>query len=1341
MATLVLGAAGAAIGGSIGGTILGVSAATIGGFIGSSLGSMIDAGLMAGNQNQRFEGARIDAVRVTSSTEGIALTRVFGRMRLAGNIIWATDFEEREVTTTIRGPRRYGFFGPRATSTSVAYFYSASFAVALCEGPITGIGRVWADGKRLDISGNDIRIYPGSETQPRDPLILAKMGAARAPAYRGVAYVVFEDLDLEDFGNRIPQLTFEVYRPLADADVAEGCLRAITIGPGSGEFAYATRIITSERSGLGGISFGGITLGAQQGLRRIENAVASTTQSDFVTTIDQLKALAPGVESVTLLVAWYGTDLRAEHCALRPGVEFSAKTTTPAWQVNGVTRAQAHLVSRAGGQPAFGGTPSDASVVEAIKHLKTRGYRVTLSPIIALDIPPGNTRPNPYSDLAAQIGQPAYPLRSQITCSPAPGFTGSPDKTITAAAQLGSFFGAATRFNFAVSGETVSWSGGAEFGLRRMVLHYAHLAKAAGGVDAFLIGSDLRGITQLRSLANFYNGVQRLRDLATECRSILGSQVKISYAADWAEYAHHAPQDGSNDLFFHLDPLWADPVIDFIGINAVMPISDWRDGFDHSDAKAGAPSLYDRAYLQANIEGGEGFDWTYASFSDRLVQNRTPITDSAAGKPWVFRRKDLRSWWSNPHINRPGGVESAGPTPWVPHSKPIWFTALGCPAIDRGSNQPDAQFNPRSAGSAVPYFSRGWRDDAIQRAYLEALYLYWSDPAHNSVSPLYGAPMITMREGAASSWDARPYPYYPSLKETWPDTETWRLGPQLNGRLGSVALAALVRALCTRAGLPESLIDVSGLHGAVEGYAITAIESPRSSLALLMRHFGFDAIESAGKLRFVMRGSAARALFTPDDLVAAASAGAEPMELTRGQETELPLALKWHVARADADYDAAMVEAQRVTVESARILVEAFPFAVPPELSERQAARALHEAWTGRERANLRLAPSQIALDPGDVITLAHDARRLDYRIASLNDGLERSVEAIRTDRDLYDLPVAGARATSLALLTPFTGALVQFLDLPRLFDEDEAHQPLLGLYAQPWPGALAVWRSGGSDGFVQIGSVSQRASFGALLTPLAPGPGAVFDLGAVLEIELIEGSLASVSDPDLFAGANSFAIETDAGGWEIVQAAHAELIGERRYRLTRLLRGIRGTEHLIPAPKSPGNRILVITSALVPVPIAIADLGRSWNWLIGPVGLDSADPRMIGVAHTPRGEGLRPFAPVHVAQPFLRGRLPGDYTITWIRRDRDLSADSWELAEIPMSEASEAYEVEIMGADGGSVVRVLSARQPQALYSASQQITDRGALLGPGDSLTIRIFQLSALLGRGAPHAVTLTF
>ncbi len=52
---------------------------------------------------------------------------------------------------------------------------------------------------------------------------------------------------------------------------------------------------------------------------------------------------------------------------------------------------------------------------------------------------------------------------------------------------------------------------------------------------------------------------------------------KISYGADWSEYFGHHPADGSGDVCFHLDPLWAHPEIDAVGIDNYMPLSDWRD--------------------------------------------------------------------------------------------------------------------------------------------------------------------------------------------------------------------------------------------------------------------------------------------------------------------------------------------------------------------------------------------------------------------------------------------------------------------------------------------------------------------------------------------------------------------------------------------------------------------------------------------------------------------------------------------------------------------------------------------------------------------------------------------
>jgi hypothetical protein len=314
MATLVLGAAGAAIGGSIGGAILGVSAATIGGFIGSTIGSVVDSWIVSSlAPTQRIEGARLDNLRITSATEGAVIPRLYGRMRIGGNIVWATDFRE-ETKTTTQGGGKGGGGGGKVKTTE--YFYYASFAVALCEGPITGIGRIWADGKLLDIAGITWRWYPGDEAQMADPFIAAKMGALSTPAYRGTAYVVFEDLPLGNYGNRIPQVSFEVFRPLADPDTAEGLTQAVTMIPASGEFAYATQGIRKGSSGS----------------QTADNLNALTDTADMIVGLDRLQAMVPKVESVSLVASWFGDDLRAGHCQFRPKVELSVKTTTPqAW--------------------------------------------------------------------------------------------------------------------------------------------------------------------------------------------------------------------------------------------------------------------------------------------------------------------------------------------------------------------------------------------------------------------------------------------------------------------------------------------------------------------------------------------------------------------------------------------------------------------------------------------------------------------------------------------------------------------------------------------------------------------------------------------------------------------------------------------------------------------------------------------------------------------------------------------------------------------------------------------------------------------------------------------------
>ncbi len=297
MATLVLGIAGGALG-----SVFGPPGAILGRAVGALAGYTLDQALFG--TKRKVQGPRLSDLDVQASTEGAPIPRVYGRARLSGEIIWATRFEEVSKTETQSG----GKGGPQVTTTEFSYF--ANLAVALCEGEITRIGRIWADGKLLDQSRYTFRVYRGDETQLQDSLIRAKDG--EGPAYRGTAYVVFERMPIADFGNRLPQLSFELFRPVAGI---EEHVRAICVIPGSTEFGYDPLAIAR-------VGAPGVTLS--------ENVHAVRDTSDWTVSIDELQSLCPNLEWVTLVVAWFGDDLRAGHCTIRPKVDSATKVTSGA---------------------------------------------------------------------------------------------------------------------------------------------------------------------------------------------------------------------------------------------------------------------------------------------------------------------------------------------------------------------------------------------------------------------------------------------------------------------------------------------------------------------------------------------------------------------------------------------------------------------------------------------------------------------------------------------------------------------------------------------------------------------------------------------------------------------------------------------------------------------------------------------------------------------------------------------------------------------------------------------------------------------------------------------------
>ena len=137
------------------------------------------------------------------------------------------------------------------------------------------------------------------------------------------------------------------------------------------------------------------------------------------------------------------------------------------------------------------------------------------------------------------------------------------------------------------------------------------------------------------------------------------------------------------------------------------------------------------------------------------------------------------------------------------------------------------------------------------------------------------------------------------------------------------------------------------------------------------------------------------------------------------------------------------------------------------------------------------------------------------------------------------------------------------------------------------------------------------------------------------------------------------------------------------RWRLRRLLRGQLGTEDAIGNPAPAGARVVMLDAAVAALSIADADIGLPWNWRIGPARVAAGDPINLAIEFTPEGRGLRPYSPAH-----LRGtpQPGGAILLSWIRRTRAAAGDSWVLAEAPLGEEREEYELEILdGAHGGA--------------------------------------------------------
>ncbi|MER2633881.1 MAG: glycoside hydrolase TIM-barrel-like domain-containing protein, partial [Rhizobiaceae bacterium] len=537
-----------------------------------------------------------------------------------------------------------------------------------------------------------------------------------------------------------------------------------------------------------------------------------------------------------------------------------------------------------------------------------------------------------------------------------------------------------------------------------------------------------------------------------------------------------------------------------------------------------------------------------------------------------------------------------------PQFAAAWCDELGCPAVDKGPNQPNVFPDPKSAESALPYFSDGGRSDIAQRRFIEAHADHWDpnspafDDAGNPVSAVYGGRMVDASRIYLWAWDARPYPAFPQRDDEWSDHGNWHYGHWLNGRLASPSVGDLVNAILGDHACAPAV--VAGVEATVPGYVIYDPTSARAALEPLVDLFGLACLETGGTLAF--RGAAAKtgpAILVEDKVL---DDGLPVLEQVRPPDHQLPGEAVLTFRDPMTDYQSVTVRDRRVGTAGHRQETISFPGVLEAGQGRALAGDWMRRMWSERERIGFAVGPLDPFLVPGAVVRLPETGDR-EFLITQIEDGLVRRVAARQVARGA-PTRWESSNARQATAAWPFAGTpLAWFLDLP-LMDGSSLPQDWFRLAAwqTPWRGQ-AVFSSPEESGYALRASVASPATVGTLTEPLAAGPLGRIDLGNYLTVRLNDGELASVSRGHVLNGANAIAVQSASGVWEISQFEQADEVEPGVWRLSRLLRGQFGTDDATAAGALIGARVVVLDETVRPAGLRSGEAGLHLNWRVGP--------------------------------------------------------------------------------------------------------------------------------------------
>lgn len=620
-----------------------------------------------------------------------------------------------------------------------------------------------------------------------------------------------------------------------------------------------------------------------------------------------------------------------------------------------------------------------------------------------------------------------------------------------------------------------------------------------------------------------------------------------------------------------------------------------------------------------------------------------------------------------------------------------------------------ASFAVALAGRRIAGVGRVWADGKLLRNSAGemltpgAMRLYLGDEGQDA------DPLIVAAQGAAPAYRGIAYAVFEDLQLGDYANRVPNLSFEVVADEAPPEVGAIVADLCEAAGIAAPSGEIAET---VLGFAVGAGTSVRGAA---------EALEALAAVRVSDGGAGLR--FGGEDagvLPAEAFEGATRSE-ARAAAERLPGEISLGFLDIERDYQPGLQRARRAG--AGRSEVREIAVAMTPAGAKRAAERMLAERWDRRVTAEVRLPWAWARLQPGDWVSEASGAR---WRVRGWTmEGLGISLELEReAGAARVSLPPSDGGAVPPQVDAPQGETVMHVLDLPPL-----PGQPL-PVTARVWlaaAGTGAGWRrcevlasADGGASYESVAVAGPAVPMGVTLGALAEGPCDRWDRRASVEVELLNDAmwLESRSEASVLAGANLALI-----GGEIVAFTSAVATGARRFRLSGLLRGRRGTEGAAGGHGAAERFVLLTSDGLTPFDAPLGAIGGAMQFKgVGPSELASA---VVPVGAAVTAQALRPLAPVHLRAVREPG---GGIAISWVRRSRQ-AFDWLDGGDAPLAEESERYVVRLQP-DGGAE-RVSESTTPDFIYSAAEQLADAG---GPVESLVVSVAQASALVGPGAP-------